>query len=47
VYLFVERVNRDLPDALTAFERAGAEEAMLVVLHPARHTVLELARSVM
>lgn len=47
VYLFVERVDRDLPDALTAFERAGADEAMLAVLHPTRDAVLQLARRVM
>jgi len=47
VYLFADRVSRDLVDVLNDFERAGAEEAMLVVLNPTRESVVALARTVL
>lgn len=46
VYLFVERVSRELVDVLNDFESVGAEEAMLVVSNPTSDSILELARRV-
>ncbi|MDQ3381883.1 MAG: LLM class flavin-dependent oxidoreductase [Actinomycetota bacterium] len=47
VYLFAERVSRDLGDLLKDFEAAGAEEAMLVVMNPTGDSILDLARKVL
>jgi alkanesulfonate monooxygenase SsuD/methylene tetrahydromethanopterin reductase-like flavin-dependent oxidoreductase (luciferase family) len=46
VYLFVERVARDLHQLLTEFEAAGAEEAMLVVRDPSAESIVDLAHHV-
>lgn len=47
VYFFVERANRDLRVLLNDFKAAGADEAMLVVMHPSRDSVLSLASQVL
>ncbi len=47
VYLFVHRVNRDVPDVLVELESAGADEVMLVVMNPRRKSIDELARRVL
>jgi hypothetical protein len=47
VYLFMDRVERDLHRVLAEFEAAGAEEAMLVVMRPRGESILDLARHVL
>ena len=47
VYLFVDRTPRELRELLTDFEMAGAEEAMLVILHPTADSIRDLARRVL
>ncbi len=47
VYLFVDRVEGDVRNAVNEFERAGAEEAMLVVTNPSGKAILDLARRVL
>lgn len=47
VYLFVDRMNRDLRDSMKDFEAAGADEAMLVVMRPNRDSIRNLARRVL
>lgn len=47
VYFFVERVNGDLRALLDDFAAAGADEAILVVMHPNRGTIAKLARQVL
>lgn len=47
VYLFVDRVERDLVVMLDDFTSVGAEEVALVVLDPNRDSILELARRVL
>lgn len=47
VYFFVDRMEGDLRDAVNEFERAGAEEAMLVVTNPSGKAILDLAGRVL
>ena len=47
VYLFVDRVDRELSGILKDFETAGAEEAILVVMKPSAESIRDLARRVL
>lgn len=47
VYLFVDRVQRELRSVLAEFQAAGAEEVMLVVMRPSGDSIRDLARHVL
>jgi len=47
VYLFVDRVDRELSGILKDFRTAGAEEAILVVTNPSARSVRDLGRRVL
>jgi alkanesulfonate monooxygenase SsuD/methylene tetrahydromethanopterin reductase-like flavin-dependent oxidoreductase (luciferase family) len=44
VYLFVDRVDRELSEVLAEFERAGGDEAVLVVAKPSAESIRDVAR---